>query len=419
MTFLRSLLAHRWPVLVVLLLLAALAWKAATPTSVLVDLGEVRRGALRVTVDDDGRTRVVDRFTLAAPIAGSLVRVSVDPGDPVVAGQTPLVRFRPADPSLLDARGLAQARVQVERASAAAGTARTALESAIADRDYAAAQAERIEALAAKGSETPESLERARRDLRQAQAAVSAAEFGQRVAAFDVALARTALIGTPDESNLALEAGGLELRGVDRDGEGELTLSSPVDGVVLSVRERSARALPAGAPILDVGDTTALELVADFLTQEAVLVEPGMEVLVEGWGATDAPALRGVVRRVEPSGFTKVSALGVEEQRVNILVDPTGDAAAWSSLGDGFRVELRVVIWEADDVLQVPAGALFRDGGEWAVYVVEGDRARRRRVEVGRTSGLATEIRSGLTADERVVLFPSELIEDGTRIESH
>jgi HlyD family secretion protein len=199
-----------------------------------------------------------------------------------------------------------------------------------------------------------------------------------------------------------------------------LALRSPIDGVVLRVHEESARALPAGAPILDVGDLRQLELVADFLTQDAVRVRPGMPVAVERFGALDARGqpqrLQAVVQRVEPGGFTKISALGVEEQRVAVVATPTGPAADWQALGDGYRVELRIAVAEQKDALRVPVGALFRRGEAWAAFVVRDGRAREAAVQVGRATPAFAEALAGLIAGDQVVLYPSELLVDGAPV---
>jgi HlyD family secretion protein len=199
-----------------------------------------------------------------------------------------------------------------------------------------------------------------------------------------------------------------------------LALRSPADGVVLRVHEESARALAAGAPIVDVGDLRQLELVADFLTQDAVRVRPGMPVAVERFGALDAQGrpqrLQAIVQRVEPGGFTKVSALGVEEQRVAVVATLTGPAADWQALGDGYRVELRIAVAETKDVLRVPVGALFRRGEAWAAFVVRDGRAREVAVDVGRMTPSLAEARAGLSAGDVVVLYPSELMVNGAAV---
>ncbi len=415
--------------------IAALAY-SFRPAAVIADAAVVSRGTLRVTVDDDGQTRVRERYTISAPIAGRLLRTALEPGDPVRVRETLVAEFVPVAPSLLDARSRGEAVARVSRADAAfrAGEARQA--QAAADLRLAETELQRVKELRARGSLPEEALDRAVRDEMSAREGLRAAELDVEVARYERELASASLVESSAEDD---EAGrtGTQPDPIDvpplrteeyllvpdeRESEsGRLLLRSPIEGTVLRVFEESARTLEAGTPILEVGNTDALEIVADFLSQDAVKVAPGMSVLVGDWGGelpdgTDR-ALEGRVRVVEPGGFTKVSALGVEEQRVNIVVDPVGELAAWASLGDGYRVELRIVLWEKDDVLIVPTGALFRRGDGWAVFVVEDEYARERRVVPGRRNGLEAQVLSGLDEGERVILYPSELIRDGARID--
>lgn len=376
--------------------LAALAFvRAFRSPPVLVDSAVVERGRLEVTVEDDGRTRVRERYVVSAPVDGELLRVALDPGAAVVAGETVLAEFAPRAVVPLDARERAQVEARIAAAEAAAERARAEEGRAAASLEYARVDLQRQRQLGESGIESAERLDRAVRDERSAAEALRAAGFQVAVAGHQLAEARA----------LLLEDGPGNVR--------TIALRSPIDGVVLRLHEESARTLGAGSPILEVGDVEQLEIVADLLSQDAVAVRPGMEAFVVGWGA-DGTALRGVVRQVEPAGYTKVSALGVEEQRVDVLVDPL---EPWGALRDGFRVELRIVVWRGEDVLIVPTGALFRQGESWAAFVVEGDRAVQRDVRIGRSSGLQAEVLSGLAEGERVVLYPSELIEAGITVE--
>lgn len=381
------------------ILLAALAAAAfvrafRTPP-VLVDTAVVERGTLEVTVEDDGRTRVRERYVVSAPIDGRLLRVTLDPGAEVVAGETVLAEFEPRAVVPLDERERAQAQARVSAAQAALERARAEELRAAAALDYARLDLQRQRQLGESGIESQERLDRAVRDERAGAEALRAAGFQVAVAENQLAEARALLLEDGETSGRAI------------------ALRSPIDGFVLRLHEESARTLAAGSPILEVGDVSRLEIVADLLSQEAVAVRPGMEVYVEGWGAGE-PALRGVVRHVEPAGYTKISALGVEEQRVDVLVDPL---EPWDALRDGFRVELRIVVWHGGDVRIVPTGALFREGERWAAFVVEDERAVLREVEIGRRGGLEAEVLSGLAEGDVVVLYPSELIEPGARVE--
>ncbi len=399
-------------------LVVFLAARAFRPMPILVDVAAVERGTLRVTADDDGRTRVRERYMVSAPVDGRLLRTVLDPGDAVVANETLIAEFAPVLPHLLDARSRAEAEARLGRAEAALEQADARRAEAEAELTFAKAELERARNLVSGGIGTREALERAERDERRATSALRAAELAVQVARYELELAGASLVGPAAPAESEPRAGG---NGEPLEADGRLLLRSPIDGVVLRVFEESARTLLAGTPILEVGTTSALEIVADYLSQDAVKIEPGMPALVTGWGGEAAPGeehvLRGVVRVVEPGGFTKVSALGVEEQRVNVIVDPLGDLDEWAALGDGYRVELRIVLWEADGVSIVPTGALFREGDRWAVFVVEDGETHPRVVELGHRSGLAAEVLAGLAEGERVVLYPSELVGAGTRVD--
>lgn len=413
----RSLWILAGLVVVVLLVLAF------RPAPVRVETAEVRRGTLRVTVRDDGRTRVRERYTISAPIRGRLLRPLLDPGDAVRAGETTVAQFLPVSPGLLDARSREEAQARLRRAAAAMQEAEARRRQAAADLAFAQKELDRMKNLHAEGIQPREALDRAERAEQTAREGVRAAEQAVQVARYELEVARASLReAAPGDLEASLPPdveSAPAFVGTD-EASGLLAIRSPIDGEVLRIQEESARNLEAGAPILEVGDTDRLEVVADFLSQDAVKIAPGMPGEIIGWGgiddAGDARPLEARVRTVEPAGFTKVSALGVEEQRVNVILDPVGEPEAWASLGDGYHVEARVLLWEEPDALLAPSGALFRAGEDWAVYLVEGGRARLRRVEIGRRGEHEVEIRSGLEAGARVVLYPSALISDGTRV---
>lgn len=349
-----------------------------------------------MTADDEGETRVRDRYLVSAPVAGRLLRIELEPGDPVKRGAV-VAALLPAPPALLDARSRAEATAAVEAARAALGRARAERERARGLRDRARSDLERHRSLAASGIVSPEALEMRETEARAAEEALRAAEFAVRTAEQELERARAVLLQF---------TGGAPGRAVE--------LRSPVDGVVLKRLRESEAVVPAGEPLLELGDPRRLEIVSDLLSADAVKVRPGQVVLIEQWGGERA--LRGRVRRVEPSGFMKVSALGVEEQRVNVIVDFEEPAEAWEALGDGYRVEVRIVVSEAPEAVKVPTSSLFRRGEEWAVFAVQGGRARVRAVEVGRRNGLEAEVLSGLTAGERVVVHPADTLRDGARV---
>jgi HlyD family secretion protein len=383
--------------------LLALAWLVLRAPAVPVELGEVTRGPLRVTVDEEGETRVRQRFTVAAPTTGRLLRIELDEGDPVQAGAV-VARIVP---SPLDPRdeAAAQARLEAAEAQQSAADARRALSQAALAQ--ARRDAERAARLREAGTISAEAHEQARLAQTRAQEETRAAGFALEAAKHEVQAARAALISARPAGPRPGPAG-------DGCGDGSapcVDVRAPVAGEVLRVREESERIVLAGTVLLELGDPADIEIVADVLSADAVRIRPGAEIAVEEWGGDGA--LRARVRRVEPSGFTKVSALGVEEQRVNVIgdfVDPPG------GLGDGFRVEVRVVVWEAPDVVRVPGSALFRRADGWAVFVEERGRARLREVAIGQRGAFETEVRSGLAPGERVVLHPSDRLADGTRL---
>ncbi len=363
-----------------------------------VETAEADRGPLLVTVDEEGETRVRDRFVVAAPTAGRVQRIALDAGDAVETGAV-VARLHPAP---LDRRTRAAAEARIEAAQAHLAAAGAAVRSAEAAFAQAGRDARRMERLHAAGSAAEGQLERTLLEETTRRQGLLAARSAATAATHELEEARATL--------LAAEGGDGESRSACG-GEACIELRAPVSGRILRVPEKSERVVGAGAPLLEIGDPSALEIVVDVLSPDAVRIQPGARMLLDRWGGDDVIAAH--VRYVEPSGFRKISTLGVEEQRVNVIGDfddhPEG-------LGDGFRVEARIVVFESTDVLRVPASALFRHGQGFAVFVVDGGRARRREIEIGeRGSGFAS-VRSGLEAGERVVLHPSDRIGDGVRV---
>lgn len=361
-----------------------------------VDAAEVARGPFRVTVEEEGRTRVKDRYELSAPVAGQIGRVAPEPGDRVAPGDVLFVIDpQPAVP--LDARARAQAQAALARAESALQASQTQMQVGQARAALADSELARLQPLAASGHVSAAALERAQAEARSATAELRSARFAVDVARHERDVARAAL-GAHDAGR----------------GSAPLQVRSPVVATVLRRLRESAGAVQPGAQVLTLGDLDSLEVEVDVLSPDAVRLQPGMRVEFERWGGDEM--LTGRVRRVEPSGFTKVSALGVEEQRVWVVVEPDGAREAWRRLGDGYRVEARFVVWEDGDVLQVPAGALFREDDRWAAYVIEDGRARRRPVLPGRRSGLQAQVLDGLGAGDRVVLHPGRDLREGDRV---
>ncbi len=392
-----------WGVLALLLVGGLI--HAFMPQPVPVDLGTVSRGALRVTVDDEGRTKVKDIYVVSAPLAGRALRIEIEAGDAVVAGETVVATIYPNDPEFLDVRSQSKAEADVKAAEAARVLANAELGRVGAELAFALDDFERARALADRKHISERALDAAVLEVKTREAAVASAEAALRVREFELERARAVLI----EPGAAGATGGAT-------GEGGccIDVRAPINGRVLRVLHESEGVVQAGAPLLELGDPRMLEIVTELLSSDAVKVTPGAPVLIEAWGG--GVVLSGRVRRVEPFGFTKVSALGIEEQRVNVIIDLTDPPAMWRSLGHGYRVETRIVVWQAEDVLKAPVSALFRDGEDWMVFVAADGAAVTRRVVIGHANSHAAEVLSGLEEGERVVLHPSDRVEQGVML---
>jgi HlyD family secretion protein len=395
---------RRWAIWGVLgaTLVAGLVY-AFRPQPVPVDLVTVVSGPLVVTVDEEGETRVRDIFEMSAPVAGRALRIDAEVGDVVVAEQTVVAEIEPIDPAFLDLRSETQAKATLRATEANKELAEAELVEAEAEFEYAVSELERARELFKTRTISERALDDAKRHHKTTRAAVATARAGLQVRIFELERARAQLI-SPVHTQSA--RGACEC----------VPLLAPVDGKILRVLHESEGVVEAGQPLLEIGDPSDLEVAVDYLSSDAVKVVPGQRVIIEEWGG-DA-ALSGRVRVVEPSGYTKVSALGIEEQRVNVIIDFTSPRADWQRLGHGYQVEVRVVLWEGTDVRKLPLTALFRDGEQWAVFVDENGRARVRTVKVGRRTGLESEILEGVDSGDRVIVSPSDRITDGVRIHS-
>lgn len=398
-----GIFGRRWIVWMLLAaIVAALLAVALWPRTEPVELATVTRGPMRVTVQDEGRTRVRELYTVAAPVAGELSRIDFDPGDRVVAGETAVAVIRPNEPPFLDPRSEAAAGARLEAARAAVDLARAELRRAEAERDYAVQELQRAERLAERGNISQSRLDQAESRTRGTRAQVAAAEAALELRRKELEEARAQLTQPQPRQDEMV-------------GSCCVTVTAPVSGEVLQVIRESAGPVAEGAELLSIGDPGNLEIVVDLLSTDAVKVKPGAPVEVVGWGGEQA--LQGTVRRVEPYGFAEVSALGVEEQRVNVIIDLDAQAAREAGLRHGFRVEPRVTVWEARDVLRLPLGALFRAAdGQWAAFVAADGRARLRTLRIGHTNSEVAEVLEGLEAGARVILYPGDRIRDGVRI---
>jgi len=378
-------------------IVAGAVW-LARPQPMAVDLAQVVRGPLRVTLDQEGQTRVRRRYVVSAPVTGRLLRIALEPGDPVTAGRTEVARILPETAPLLDARARATAEARVRTAEASASQARALLAQARTAAQHAEREAERMARLYTAQAVSERDVEAAQAEARSRQQAVTAAEAAASAAQHELDVALAVLQPTSVE-------GGDNAATVVR---------APIDGVVLRRLRESESVVMVGEPLVEVANLADLEVVADYLSADAVQIRPGMRALFDRWGGGDP--IEGRVRLVEPSGFVKISALGVEEQRVNVVVDFEESPDARAMLGDGFRVEVRVVQWEGE-VLKVPASALFRQGDGWAVFRVDADStARRQPVEVGHRTGLEAEVVDGLSEGDTVVVHPSDQVDDGVLV---
>ena len=378
-------------VLVVAGILAVALW----PKAIEVDVVRVERGPMRVTIDEEGETRVRERFVVSAPVSGRLQRIELEPGDAVVRGKTVVARLIPAAPPLIDPRASAELGASAEAARAAVGQAQAERERAATAVTRAQSSLRRQQQLTDAGAISREELEVAETTLRTAEEGLRAAGFAVARAERELQAARSRLVPSA--------AGG---RPVD--------VNAPVNGVVLKRLRESEMVVPVGEPLLEIGDPASLEIVADLLSTDAVRVSPGAPVLIEQWGG-DQP-LSARVRRVEPSGFMKISALGVEEQRVNVIIDLVDGAAVVRQLGDGYRVEVRVVIWRDNAALKVPIGALFRRGDQWAAFVIDNGLARLQIVQLGQRNDNEGQIAGGLDDGQTVALHPPDTLQDGMRV---
>jgi HlyD family secretion protein len=352
-----------------------------------------------VTVDEDGRTRVKDRYVVSAPLAGDLARIELRPGDEVNA-ETVLARLLPLPAPLLDARSQAQAKARKAASEAALKQAQASQSRSKAAMEFSESERETYRKLAQSGSLTRQQFEQKDLEFRTRKEELASAKFGVKVARHEVALAKAAM-------------GRLDKRNTNND---EMQIQSPIEGVVLEVIREHAGVVQPGTRLVEIGNPGALEIVVGVLTMDAVRVKSGAKVSILRWGGDEA--LSGHVRRVEPKAFTRISSLGVEEQRVNLVLDLDSPSEKWSALGDGFRVEVSIVVWEEPEALKVPVSALFKHDDKWSVFVVNVETARLREVDIGRRNGFEAQIRKGLKTGETVILHPGERVAEGAKVQT-
>ncbi|HUN53629.1 MAG TPA: efflux RND transporter periplasmic adaptor subunit [Smithella sp.] len=386
-------------IICIILIVVILLVYGFLPGAQQVDLVGVMRGPLQITIEEEGRTRLKERFTISAPTAGYVRRINAKVGDPVKKGQI-VATLEPLPSQALDPRSRATAEAAVSSAEASLKAAMERERVTTADAGYIEKRLERLKTLFAKGSISKDQFDQIDSEAQKVRAL-------QRSTAAEVNVAKSEL----ERAKITLQT----FSAVKRNGNQEASyVVSPVNGVVYKIYHESEGPVNMGEPLMDVGNNGNLEVRVEVLSSDAVKIKQGTEVLFKRWG-NDEP-LTGKVRRVEPAGFTKVSSLGVEEQRVLAIVDITSPPEKWRALGDGYRMEAHFIIWEGKNILQVPASAVFRLGNQWAVFVEEKGKARKRVVELGQRNGLAAEILSGLKENEMVVAYPDDSINEGTKI---
>ncbi len=383
---------------IALLVVIALVY-SLSPQPVLVEQSEVTESSLLVTIREEGITRVKDRYVISAPVSGYMQRVNLEVGDRIEQGET-LTELEPLRSDVLDPRRRAEAEARVAAARSALLSAQENAEAAKSDAELALTEYNRKEPLAETGAISQEELSLSRSSLQRAQAVLRSSEFAVDVAQYELDAASTALQYSAAQN----DSGVLKER---------VPILSPVYGSILRRYRESEGVVSAGEALLEVGDPAALEVAVDALSADAANIHAGMEVILSNWGG---PPLDALVRLVEPVGFTKISALGVEEQRVWVILDIVSPQEEWGTLGDGYRVEAEFLLWQEQQVLQVPASSLFRYEDRWAVYRIEANRAHLTAVNVGQRNGLQAQILSGLSPGQRVVSYPDSELVDGSRV---
>lgn len=395
----RPLLKRAFATLAALLVVAGAVW-FAWPSPIPADFARIGEGSMEVTVDDEGKTRVRQVYTVSAPIAGKVLRTPRQVGDEVAADATVVAVMQATAPGFLDARSRGELQAALSAADAAVGFAEHEIHRIEAALGFARAELERAQALARREIIAARALERARVEVETNEYALASARAQLEVRRSERA-AIAARLTAPSSASPAADAPWV------------VQLRAPVSGRVLRIHQESEAVVPAGAPLIDIGDPADLEVVAELLSTDAVQIDVGAPVRIDGWGG---PAIRGRVARIEPAGFTKVSALGIEEQRVRTVIDLVDPPESRVRLGHDFRVIVHVAVWSADRALTVPVSALFRRDGDWTVFVVRDGRARAAPLRIGRRNNRVAEVLGGLTSGEVVVLHPSDRIADGVAV---
>ncbi|MBT8112128.1 MAG: HlyD family efflux transporter periplasmic adaptor subunit [Gammaproteobacteria bacterium] len=387
--------------LIILVLIVAGLIFTFRPQPIPVDLIKVTQGPMIVTVEEEGETRVKDVYMLSAPVTGHMLRIDAEVGDDVIAAETLVAQIRPINPEFLDKRSEEEARAAIKTAEASLALTEAQLVEAQSEFDFAVTELERANKLIQQQVIPQRALDNAKRDYKSKRAGVNTAKAALRARQFELAQARAHLVSPAD----------VQIN--DQDCQC-VTILSPITGKILQVLHESEGVISMGTPLVEIGDPANLEIVVDFLSSDAVRIQPGQRVIIEEWGGESA--LQGTVRKIEPFGFTKTSALGIDEQRVNVIIDLSDPTEKWQRLAHGYQIEARVVLWESENVSKVPLTSLFRDNDNWAVYVEQENRAKLQHVKLGQRNGLEAEILEGLPEGSQVISHPSNQIVDGIRV---
>jgi HlyD family secretion protein len=383
----------------IVFVLAGAVFYGLKPKPLVVDLAEIKRGSLSVSVVEEGKTRIRHRHVISPPVAGYLRRVELRAGSPIVRGKTVLAVIQASTSNFLDPRTKAEAEARIKTSEAIRETRQADLDRASAALDLAEKQLERQEKLRQSGAAADQDYDIAAAEAQVRRRERNAAEFAVRAAESDVDVARAAL---------------LQAQAPSADQAKPIEVLAPVDGFVLNVFEESERPVTPGLPIMEVGDINDLEAEIELLSSDAVGISPGADVSIEQWGG--GTSLKGKVSVVEPGGFTKISSLGVEEQRVKVRVDFIDPVPPGHTFGDRYRVEARIITWKGDDVLQIPTGALYRKGNQWMTFIAENGVARETKVTIGQNNGISAQVLEGLEAGTKVILHPPDKVEDGAAL---
>ena len=389
--------------LIIFVLIVAGLIFAFRPQPILVDLVKVEHGPMMVTVDEEGETRVKDIYVLSGPVTGHMLRIDAEVGDDVVAAETLIAQIKPTDPEFLDIRSEEEARAAIKTAEASLTLAKAQLVEAQSEFDFAVTELERANKLIQQQVIPERELDNAKRDYKSKRAKVNTAKAALRARQYELAQARAHLVSPADIQT-------------DEQDCQCVTILSPITGKILQVLHESEGVVSMGTALVEIGDPKNLEIVVDFLSSDAVRIQPGQRVIIEEWGGNSA--LHGTVRKIEPFGFTKTSALGIDEQRVNVIIDLTDPIEKWQRLAHGYQIEARVVLWETDNVLKVPLTSLFRENDNWAVFIEKENHAKLKYITIGHRNGFEAEVLEGLSKGSQIISHPSNQIFDGIRIKS-